>query len=106
MTVGATAPARSPPGETPSLKYFFKMETPAGFGALAVTLKVCATGCTVSVVESLSPNGEGPLQVAETVSVTMTFGSVVFAGAVYVGLCTVAEGLKLPPAPPSTSKPC
>jgi hypothetical protein len=68
----------------------------------AVTLKVCATGCTVSAVESLSPNGLGPSQVAFTVSVTIRSESLVFAGALYVGSCTLAEGLKLPPALPSS----
>jgi hypothetical protein len=68
----------------------------------AVTLKLCATGSTVSAVESLSPNGLGPSQVAFTVRVTIRSESPVFAGAVYVGFCTLADGLKLPPAPPSS----
>jgi hypothetical protein len=53
-----------------------------GLGELAVTVRLCATGCTVSVVASLSVRGEGPSQVAVTVRVTTRSLSLVFAGAV------------------------
>ena len=56
--------------------------TVLGLGELAVTARLCATGCTVSVVASLSASGLGPSQVAVTVRVTMMSESVVLAGAV------------------------
>ena len=62
---------------------------------------VCATGCTVNVAESLSDSGLGPSQVPVTTSVTVTSLSPVFAGAAYVGPRTMADGAKLPSAPPS-----
>ncbi len=37
--MGASAPRNSPSGETPSGKYFDRMDWPAGFGALAMTVK-------------------------------------------------------------------
>jgi hypothetical protein len=56
--------------------------TVAGLGGFAVTEEVWATGSTVSSVESLSPKGEGPSQVASTVRVTTMSESVRLAGAV------------------------
>jgi hypothetical protein len=47
----------------------------------AVTVRTCATGCTVSVVEPLAVRGLGPLQVAVTVKTTASSLSVRFAGA-------------------------
>jgi hypothetical protein len=54
----------------------------AGSGVPAVTENVCATGCTVSVVEPMPLAGTGPLQVAATVRVMVSSLSVRLAGAV------------------------
>jgi hypothetical protein len=50
--------------------------------APAVTVSVCATGCTVSIVEPLLLMGLGPLHVTVTVKVTVRSLSVVLAAAV------------------------
>jgi hypothetical protein len=50
--------------------------------AEAVTVRVCASGCTVSVVEPLLVSGPDPLQVTLSVSVTSRSSPVRFAAAV------------------------
>ncbi len=39
ITVGASAPSARPSGETPSRKYPERIDCPAGFGALAITVR-------------------------------------------------------------------
>ena len=58
MIVGIIADFTNPTGETPFSKYFDRIDWPAGFGALAITVKpppVTAPATTAYLSSSVNP---------------------------------------------------
>ena len=67
MTVGIRAPFRIPIGETSSLKYFFRIDWPAGLGALAIMVSPPPATAVVKPPVEQPPQATPPATTAPVV---------------------------------------